>query len=131
MFHEHLLFLAFLHEFLGYLIYISVIVVTFPESSTHSFYFQRLSSGLELKKCQNSPLYMANSKRNIEYNLFYQLVEVAKQQYLFVHQITDFEWWAVIGELFLRFLLFLFYYAHTLRGRRHLVFPLSLHLSFC
>ncbi|XP_060562504.1 uncharacterized protein LOC132722089 [Ruditapes philippinarum] len=53
-------------------------------------------SHLELKKCQNSPLYVANSKRNLEYNLFSNLIYVAQQQFNLANQFTGLDWWLTI-----------------------------------
>lgn len=51
---------------------------------------------LQLQKLQSSPLYMVNSKRNVEYNVFYLLVNAVESQFIWAKGAFGMEWWATI-----------------------------------
>ncbi|XP_045212297.2 cytochrome c oxidase assembly protein COX18, mitochondrial-like [Mercenaria mercenaria] len=53
-------------------------------------------SGLQLQKSPGSPLYLAESKRHIEYNLFYLLIQGLEYQFLFVKSMSGLNWCATI-----------------------------------
>lgn len=51
---------------------------------------------LQLKKSYNGPLQLFESRRNVQYNLFYLLVEVLEGQFMYIKNATDLDWWLII-----------------------------------